>query len=159
MYPHQATKGKNEIPFFSLPEFERWRSQTDNVHTWKIKYYKGLGTSTGKEAKEYFSDMDRHRIPFKYEGAQDDQAIELASLTYCTCNHVYMYMYIHACTCTLVENKHFYHTVHVEQLLLGCVHVHVQSSTCTMYVFYMKIHMPSMLAIGVETINKQTLVL
>lgn len=38
----------------------------------------GLGTSTSKEAKEYFSDMLRHRIKFKYGGNQDDNAIELA---------------------------------------------------------------------------------
>ena len=31
-----------------------------------------------KEAKEYFSDMRRHRIGFKYSGAEDDAAIELA---------------------------------------------------------------------------------
>jgi len=39
----------------------------------------GLGTSTAKEAKEYFSDMARHRIPFKYSNAEDDTAIELVS--------------------------------------------------------------------------------
>lgn len=37
----------------------------------------GLGTSTSKEAKEYFSDMERHKIPFKYTGAEDDAAINL----------------------------------------------------------------------------------
>ena len=30
-----------------------------------------------KEAKEYFSDMDRHRIHFKYDGSSCDQSIEL----------------------------------------------------------------------------------
>ncbi len=38
----------------------------------------GLGTSTSKEAKEYFSDMDRHRIRFRYQGSEDDQCILLA---------------------------------------------------------------------------------
>ena len=37
-----------------------------------------MGTSTSKEAKEYFSDMDRHRIPFKYTGTEDDSSINLA---------------------------------------------------------------------------------
>lgn len=37
----------------------------------------GLGTSTSQEAKEYFSDMQRHRIPFKYAGPEDDEAITL----------------------------------------------------------------------------------
>jgi hypothetical protein len=38
----------------------------------------GLGTSTAKEAKEYFSDMARHRIKFRYNGVSDDNSIELA---------------------------------------------------------------------------------
>lgn len=38
----------------------------------------GLGTSTSKEAKEYFSDMGRHRIQFRYKGNDDDKSIELA---------------------------------------------------------------------------------
>ena len=37
-----------------------------------------MGTSTSKEAKEYFSDMQRHRIPFHYSGAEDDTSINLA---------------------------------------------------------------------------------
>lgn len=37
----------------------------------------GLGTSTAKEAKEYFCDMLRHRIPFKYCGPEDDASIIL----------------------------------------------------------------------------------
>lgn len=42
--------------------------------------YVGLGTSTSKEAKEYFADMKRHRIQFKYSGPEDDAAISLVSL-------------------------------------------------------------------------------
>ncbi|KJH51305.1 DNA gyrase/topoisomerase IV, A subunit [Dictyocaulus viviparus] len=54
----KATKGKEERSFFSIPEYNEWRNSTENWKTYKIKYYKGLGTSTSKEAKEYFSDMD-----------------------------------------------------------------------------------------------------
>ncbi|XP_067685534.1 DNA topoisomerase 2-alpha-like isoform X1 [Haliotis asinina] len=74
----KVSKNKQEKSFYSLPEFEEWKRETDNWHTWKIKYYKGLGTSTSKEAKEYFSDMERHRIPFKYVGSEDDASINLA---------------------------------------------------------------------------------
>ena len=48
------------------------------IGCWKIKYYKWLGTSTSKEAKEYFSDMQRHRIKFGYSNIRDDLAIQLA---------------------------------------------------------------------------------
>ncbi|XP_022523074.2 DNA topoisomerase 2-beta isoform X2 [Astyanax mexicanus] len=74
----KASKNKQEIPFYSIPEFDEWKKQTENYKTWHIKYYKGLGTSTSKEAKEYFADMERHRIMFKYGGTEDDAAITLA---------------------------------------------------------------------------------
>ncbi|XP_043910434.1 DNA topoisomerase 2-alpha-like isoform X2 [Protopterus annectens] len=74
----KATKGNQELCFYSIPEFEEWKQATENSKTWKIKYYKGLGTSTSKEAKEYFADMERHRITFKYCGPEDDAAITLA---------------------------------------------------------------------------------
>uniref|UniRef100_A0A914XMA9 DNA topoisomerase 2 n=1 Tax=Plectus sambesii TaxID=2011161 RepID=A0A914XMA9_9BILA len=74
----KATKGKEEIPFYSVPEYLEWKKSTDNWNSYRIKYYKGLGTSTAKEAKEYFSDMMRHRIRFKYAGQNDDNAMELA---------------------------------------------------------------------------------
>ncbi|KAG8514854.1 DNA topoisomerase 2-alpha, partial [Galemys pyrenaicus] len=74
----KVSKNKQEIAFYSLPEFEEWKSSTPNHKKWKVKYYKGLGTSTAKEAKEYFADMKRHRIQFKYSGPEDDAAISLA---------------------------------------------------------------------------------
>ncbi|KAM4622820.1 DNA topoisomerase 2-alpha [Discoglossus pictus] len=74
----KVSKNKQELSFYSIPEFEEWKNNTDGHKNWKIKYYKGLGTSTSKEAKEYFADMARHRIPFKYAGPIDDAAITLA---------------------------------------------------------------------------------
>ncbi|OAD58830.1 DNA topoisomerase 2 [Eufriesea mexicana] len=74
----KASKGNQILSFFSMPEFHKWKSETDNFHTYKIKYYKGLGTSTAKEAKEYFENMARHRIRFRYDGDQDDQNIIMA---------------------------------------------------------------------------------
>ncbi|KAJ1135680.1 hypothetical protein NDU88_002118 [Pleurodeles waltl] len=74
----KVSKNKKELSFYSIPEFEEWKNSTDSHKNWKIKYYKGLGTSTSKEAKEYFADMSRHRIPFKYAGPEDDAAISLA---------------------------------------------------------------------------------
>ncbi|XP_011866622.1 PREDICTED: DNA topoisomerase 2 isoform X2 [Vollenhovia emeryi] len=74
----KASKGSQVLSFFSLPEFEMWKKDTENFHTYKIKYYKGLGTSTAKEAKEYFENMARHRIRFQYNGEQDDENIIMA---------------------------------------------------------------------------------
>ncbi|EDW78045.1 uncharacterized protein Dwil_GK24224 [Drosophila willistoni] len=74
----KATKKNEELSFYSLPEFEEWKMDTPNHATYHIKYYKGLGTSTSKEAKEYFQDMERHRILFKYDGQADDDNIVMA---------------------------------------------------------------------------------
>lgn len=74
----KAKKKNSELSFYSLPEFEEWKRDTPNHNTYQIKYYKGLGTSTSKEAKEYFSNMARHRICFRYSGQEDDDHIVLA---------------------------------------------------------------------------------
>ena len=49
----KATKGKEIIEFYNNGEFEEWK-KTNDVNKYRIKYYKGLGTSTGNEFKEYF---------------------------------------------------------------------------------------------------------
>ncbi|XP_010770504.1 DNA topoisomerase 2-alpha [Notothenia coriiceps] len=69
---------KEHISFYSIPEYNAWKDTQTNIKSWRTKYYKGLGTSTSQEAKEYFSDMQKHRIPFKYGGPADDEAITLA---------------------------------------------------------------------------------
>lgn len=74
----KVRKGKEEHAFYSLPEFEEWKTATPDWNKWTTKYYKGLGTSTANEAKEYFTDMERHRIKFKYHGPEDDTSIQLA---------------------------------------------------------------------------------
>ncbi|KAL7543375.1 hypothetical protein ACHAXR_013102 [Thalassiosira sp. AJA248-18] len=61
----KCTKGKKSETFFTLPEYEEWKESTGNdAKGWHIKYYKGLGTSTSSEAKEYFSNLDIHEIRF-----------------------------------------------------------------------------------------------
>lgn len=38
----KATKGKEEISFYSLPEFEEWKKSKDNWPSYRVKYYKGI---------------------------------------------------------------------------------------------------------------------
>ena len=64
-----------------MADFNKWRASigdSSQLKQWKIKYYKGLGTSTAKEAKEYFSDLTKHRIYFKYQSAEDESVLDLA---------------------------------------------------------------------------------
>src|SRR3546814_2880494 len=51
----KCTKGNHSKRFYTIPEYESWREETASARQWKIKYYKGLGTSTAQEAREYFS--------------------------------------------------------------------------------------------------------
>jgi DNA topoisomerase II len=67
----QASKksGKQVKVFYTMPEYEAWKEETgNNAQGWVIKYYKGLGTSNSKEAKEYFAALDDHRKTFVWEG-------------------------------------------------------------------------------------------
>jgi len=73
----KATKGNEQNTFFTIPEYENWAKDRD-LKGYKIKYYKGLGTSTAKEAKEYFAKIDAHSIDFEYEDDTDFDAIDLA---------------------------------------------------------------------------------
>ncbi len=58
----KVSKGtENVATFFTIPEYESW-AQGRNMKPFKVKYYKGLGTSTNKEAKEYFGSIDTHQI-------------------------------------------------------------------------------------------------
>ena len=62
----KATKNKKSETFFTLPEYEAWKESTGNdAKGWKIKYYKGLGTSTSAEGKEYFSNLGMHEVAFE----------------------------------------------------------------------------------------------
>jgi DNA topoisomerase-2 len=64
----KATRGSNVMCFYSESEYEQWLSaQGDDAGKWKIKYYKGLGTSTATEAREYFESMNTLRFQWDDE--------------------------------------------------------------------------------------------
>jgi len=44
-------------PFYTLTDYETWKKKTSNSNKYTIKYYKGLGTSTAQEAKQYFREL------------------------------------------------------------------------------------------------------
>ncbi|KAF8097776.1 hypothetical protein N665_0281s0039 [Sinapis alba] len=78
--PIVKAKRKTEVlSFYSMPEYESWKeSLSGNATGWTIKYYKGLGTSTSTEGKEYFERLNIHKKDFIWEDEQDGEAIELA---------------------------------------------------------------------------------
>ena len=68
----KCSKGKKEVTFFTIPEYVNWKEANNEGKGWKIKYYKGLGTSTSAEAKEYFSNLETHLIDFAWDEKADD---------------------------------------------------------------------------------------
>ncbi|GJE94175.1 DNA topoisomerase 2 [Phanerochaete sordida] len=74
----RVTKGNQKINFFTIPEYEQWLENTPDSHKWKSKYYKGLGTSKDEDARDYFSQMNKHMIPFATVKDGERDLIDLA---------------------------------------------------------------------------------
>lgn len=74
----KVRKGDISKSFFTMGDYHKWEKETEDVSKYSIKYYKGLGTSTSQEAKEYFKNINVHRINFLYQGKPDDDALDLA---------------------------------------------------------------------------------
>ena len=53
----KVTLKKTVKPFYTLTDYENWKKKTSNSNKYSIKYYKGLGTSTAVEAKQYFREL------------------------------------------------------------------------------------------------------
>ena len=73
----KATKGNKELSFYSDGEYNSWKEnlETEYDSKWKIKYYKGLGTSTGKEFREYFK--NKKIVGFEHNGQTCDDSIDM----------------------------------------------------------------------------------
>ena len=63
------------IEFYNLTDYDNWKKD-NNVNKWNIKYYKGLGTSTEKEAKEYFRDIKN--VEYIFDEDESKEKIDLA---------------------------------------------------------------------------------
>ena len=72
----KCTKGKDIKKFYTTPEYEQFVNTVD-IRKWKVKYYKGLGTSSAKEAKEYFTNLHSNRIPFETMPNESSALIEM----------------------------------------------------------------------------------
>jgi DNA topoisomerase-2 len=70
----KANKSNQTLMFYNDGEYEEWKSAND-IKGWKIKYYKGLGTSTGKEFREYFE--QKKIVGFEHNGKPSDDAIDM----------------------------------------------------------------------------------
>jgi DNA topoisomerase-2 len=75
----KARRGAQEVLFYNDGEFEAWKKQFPGEvvpANWHTKYYKGLGTSTGKEFKEYFE--HKKMVSFVHTGDVSNDRLDMA---------------------------------------------------------------------------------
>ena len=68
----RAKKGSQTLLFYNEGEYNTWKDSLDQrgISGWTIKYFKGLGTSTSAEFKEYFA--HKKIVDFAYQESSDD---------------------------------------------------------------------------------------
>jgi DNA topoisomerase-2 len=75
----KARRGTQEVLFYNDGEFDAWKKQFPGAVVpagWNTKYYKGLGTSTGKEFKEYFE--NKKMVEFIHTGEASNDRLDMA---------------------------------------------------------------------------------
>ena len=71
----KVSKGKSVKSFYTLTDYRAWQEGTKDYKKWSVKYYKGLGTSSANEAREYFKSLKISNYHFTEES---NQTMELA---------------------------------------------------------------------------------
>ena len=72
----KVSKGNERLSFYTHKEYINWKETDQAKGNWNIKYYKGLGTSTAKEAREYFKDLKV--LDYINKTQEDSNALVLA---------------------------------------------------------------------------------
>jgi len=72
----RAKKGSVTKLFYNEGEYEIWKESlgSNGINGWTIKYFKGLGTSTSAEFKDYFA--NKKIVDFVYSGSNSDDTID-----------------------------------------------------------------------------------
>jgi len=68
-------KGKDDLIFYTLTDFEKWKA--GNHRGWTTKYYKGLGTSKKGEAKDAMRNIEEKLVTFSFDTKEDNDALNL----------------------------------------------------------------------------------
>ena len=73
----RATKGKEVLRFYNEGEHLKWKQSfpKEQPKGWTLKYFKGLGTSTSTEFKEYFA--NKKVVDFQYKGGESDNTVDM----------------------------------------------------------------------------------
>ncbi len=116
--------------FHTIPEYEEWKESLGAGGTkgWDIKYYKGLGTSTNDEAREYFANIEGNRKEFVWTGGRpmfrSNARPSLTARTVSTSSAQHAKARVHELIHEMVRLQRMLH--------LRCDHIYRQDCMCVM---------------------------
>jgi len=70
----KAKRGDEVVSFYNLTDYKNWSEA--HPTGWQIKYYKGLGTSDSKEAREYFTSLKT--VEYEWTTEQSGEMLDMA---------------------------------------------------------------------------------
>ena len=73
----RATKGNQTLRFYNDGEYAHWKESLPQQNTkgWNLKYFKGLGTSTATEFKDYFA--NKKVVEFAYDENNTNNTVDM----------------------------------------------------------------------------------
>jgi DNA topoisomerase-2 len=73
----RATKGNQTLRFYNDGEYAAWKDSLPQQTTkgWNLKYFKGLGTSTATEFKDYFA--NKKVVEFSHSGKTSNDTVDM----------------------------------------------------------------------------------
>lgn len=79
----KVTKRGRTKEFYNLYEYKEWKATNEAAEGgWNTKYYKGLGTSTAAEAREYFKNIRDNGNQLKYKLDSTGSCMERLNLAF-----------------------------------------------------------------------------
>ena len=72
----KVSVGKEDLLFYSIDEFSAWEKKNSGKK-YTSRYLKGLGSSTAKDFKRYFAEMDKNLKQVKLEDVKDLELFDL----------------------------------------------------------------------------------
>ena len=71
----KVSRGKEIKSFYNQHDFVKWKESVE-ISKYETKYYKGLGTSTAAEAKDYFRNLTNQTIKYSFTKDTDHDIIK-----------------------------------------------------------------------------------
>lgn len=73
----KVTTNKEVIDFYDEQSYNVWKKKNGSKK-FSVNYYKGLGTSTTKEFREYINNINNHLVKYTIDDEEDKDSIKMA---------------------------------------------------------------------------------